>query len=178
MEKKSTHNKPFEPAAALSTRRLLPFAGFSSLQTPRRTACSTRLSTLRLSGALALSDKRIKKPIFKLSRVSGAPLDDSDLLAELCRVAQSMNADICITDIARHKDVDRTDYVIQNWLRNRITIEFLGIWEQLNKPDFKPIEFDGFKKSWAQQYSYRRDQLMLCTRYHEKMLNCNPCRTH
>jgi hypothetical protein len=33
-----------------------------------------------------------------------------------------------------------------NWLRNRNTIEFLGIWEQLNNPDFNPIEFDGIKK--------------------------------
>jgi hypothetical protein len=53
---------------------------------------------------------------------------------------------ICLTDIARHKDPVRTDYIIQNWLRNRNTIEFLGIWEQLNNPNFKPIEFDGFRK--------------------------------
>jgi len=53
---------------------------------------------------------------------------------------------ICITGIARYKDAERTDYIIQNWLRNRNTIEFLGIWEHLNNPDFKPIEFDGFKK--------------------------------
>ena len=53
---------------------------------------------------------------------------------------------ICLTDIARYKDSARTDYIIQNWLRNRNTIEFLGIWEQLNNQDFKPIEFDGFKK--------------------------------
>jgi len=53
---------------------------------------------------------------------------------------------ICITDMARYKDAERTDYIIQNWLRNRNTIEFLGIGEQLNNPDFKPIEFDGFRK--------------------------------
>lgn len=53
---------------------------------------------------------------------------------------------ICITDIARYKQSDRTDDLIRNWLRNRNTIEFLGIWEQLNNPDFKPVEFDGFKK--------------------------------
>ena len=53
---------------------------------------------------------------------------------------------ICLTDIARYKDAARTDYIIQNWLRNRNTIEFLGIWEHLNNPDFKPIEFDGFRK--------------------------------
>ena len=53
---------------------------------------------------------------------------------------------ICITDIARHKHAERTDDLIRNWLRNRNTIEFLGIWEQLNNPDFKPVEFDGFRK--------------------------------
>ncbi len=53
---------------------------------------------------------------------------------------------ICITDIAKYKSSDRTDDLIRNWLRNRNTIEFLGIWEHLNNPDFKPVEFDGFKK--------------------------------
>ena len=53
---------------------------------------------------------------------------------------------ICITDIARYKNPDRTDDLIRNWLRNRNTIEFLGIWEHLNNPDFKPVEFDGFRK--------------------------------
>lgn len=53
---------------------------------------------------------------------------------------------ICLTDIARHKDSERTDYIIQNWLRNRNTIEYLGIWEQLNNPDFNAIEFDGIRK--------------------------------
>ncbi len=53
---------------------------------------------------------------------------------------------ICITDIARFKNPDRTGVIIGNWIRNRNTIEFLGIWEQLNNPDFKVIEFDDFKK--------------------------------
>lgn len=53
---------------------------------------------------------------------------------------------ICITDIARYKDAERTDYLISNWMRNRNTIEFLGIWEQINNPEFNPIEFDGIKK--------------------------------
>ena len=53
---------------------------------------------------------------------------------------------ISLTDIARFKDKERTDYLIQNWMRTRDTIEFLGIWEQINNPNFKPIEFDGFKK--------------------------------
>ena len=52
---------------------------------------------------------------------------------------------ISLTDIARYKDVKRTDYIIQNWLRNRSTIEFLGIWEKLNNSNFNTIEFDGFR---------------------------------
>jgi hypothetical protein len=52
---------------------------------------------------------------------------------------------ICLTDIARYKDAERTDYLISNWLRNRNTVEFLGIWEQLHNPDFNPIEFDGIR---------------------------------
>lgn len=53
---------------------------------------------------------------------------------------------INITDIARYKNTARTDDLIKNWLRNRNTIEFLGIWEKLNNPNFNPVEFDGFKK--------------------------------
>ena len=52
---------------------------------------------------------------------------------------------ICITDIARFKDARRTDHVLQNWLRNRNTIEFLGVWEHINNPEFKPLEFEGFR---------------------------------
>lgn len=53
---------------------------------------------------------------------------------------------ISLTDIARYRHPDRTDDLIRNWLRNRNTIEFLGIWESLNNPGFKPVEFDGFRK--------------------------------
>jgi len=52
---------------------------------------------------------------------------------------------ISLTDIARYQEPERTDHVIQNWMRNRNTIEFLGIWERLNNPDFKPLEFEGFR---------------------------------
>ncbi len=53
---------------------------------------------------------------------------------------------ISLTDIARYKS-DAPDDVVKNWLRNRDTIEFLGLWEELNNPGFKPVEFDGFRKS-------------------------------
>lgn len=53
---------------------------------------------------------------------------------------------ISLTDIARYKDAASTDDIIKNWLRNRNTIELLGFWEQMYNPDFKPVEFDGFRK--------------------------------
>nr|WP_091691938.1 KilA-N domain-containing protein [Algoriphagus locisalis] len=53
---------------------------------------------------------------------------------------------ISLTDIARYKDGSNTDDIIKNWLRNRNTIELLGFWEQMNNPNFKPVEFDGFRK--------------------------------
>lgn len=52
---------------------------------------------------------------------------------------------ISLTDIARYKS-EEPKMVIQNWMRNRNTIEFLGVWEGLHNPDFKGIEFDAFRK--------------------------------
>ncbi len=55
------------------------------------------------------------------------------------------NEFISLTDIAKYKSDDPTA-VIQNWMRNRDTVEFLGLWETLHNPDFKPLEFEGFRK--------------------------------
>jgi len=52
---------------------------------------------------------------------------------------------ISLTDIAKAKNPDDANGVIANWLRNRNTIEYLGIWEYLYNPNFKPLEFEGFK---------------------------------
>ncbi len=51
---------------------------------------------------------------------------------------------ISITDIARFKNASEPKDVVGNWMRNRSTIEFLGLWEKLNNPDFKGVEFDAF----------------------------------
>ncbi|MBR6714965.1 MAG: KilA-N domain-containing protein [Prevotella sp.] len=53
---------------------------------------------------------------------------------------------ICITDIARQKNTTDPNGVIGNWMRNRNTIEFLGLWETLHNPNFNPLEFEGFRK--------------------------------
>ena len=54
------------------------------------------------------------------------------------------NEFVSLTDIARYKSDDPTA-VIQNWMRNRDVIDFLGLWEGLHNPDFKPLEFEGFR---------------------------------
>ena len=55
------------------------------------------------------------------------------------------NEFISLTDIAKYKSNAPND-VIKNWMRSRETLEFLGLWETLHNPDFKPVEFDGFRK--------------------------------
>ena len=51
---------------------------------------------------------------------------------------------ISLTDIARYKS-DDPNAVIGNWIRNRNNIEYLGLWETLYNPEFKPLEFEGFR---------------------------------
>lgn len=52
---------------------------------------------------------------------------------------------ICISDIAKIKNPEQSDGVIGTWLRSKSTIEYLGLWESLNNPNFKPHEFEGFR---------------------------------
>lgn len=53
---------------------------------------------------------------------------------------------ISLTDIARFKNINEPKDVVKNWLRVRDTIEFLGLWETINNPNFKGVEFDSFRK--------------------------------
>ena len=52
---------------------------------------------------------------------------------------------ISLTDIARYRNPEAPADVVKNWMRLRNTIEYLGLWEQLNNPNFKLVEFDQFK---------------------------------
>lgn len=52
---------------------------------------------------------------------------------------------ISLTDIARFKNAIEPKDIVKNWMRNRSTIEFLGIWEKINNPKFKGVEFDAFR---------------------------------
>ncbi len=64
---------------------------------------------------------------------------------EIVIFKQNKDDYISLTDIARYRDPLRSDYILQNWMRNRSTIEFLGLWERINNQTFNPIEFDGIK---------------------------------
>lgn len=54
---------------------------------------------------------------------------------------------ISLTDIAKFKNPDAPKDVVKNWLRRKDTIEFLGVWEQLNNENFKGVEFDSIKQN-------------------------------
>ena len=52
---------------------------------------------------------------------------------------------ISLTDIARYRNSQEPFAIINNWMRGRSTIEFLGLWEKLSNPGFKPLEFERFR---------------------------------
>jgi hypothetical protein len=59
---------------------------------------------------------------------------------------------ISLTDIARYRNSQEPFAIINNWMRSRGTIEFLGLWEKLNNPDFNPLEFERFKNEAGSNY--------------------------
>lgn len=52
---------------------------------------------------------------------------------------------ISLTDIAKYQDPENPRFIIQNWMRSRSTIDYLGLWEELNNPDFNRVDFDTVK---------------------------------
>ena len=62
------------------------------------------------------------------------------------RVSSTDESDyISLTDIAKKRDEENPRFIIQNWMRNRSTVSFLGLWEELNNPNFNRVEFEAFK---------------------------------
>ena len=59
---------------------------------------------------------------------------------------------ISLTDIAKYRNSTEPFSIINNWIRSRSTIEFLGLWEKLNNPNFKPLEFDRFRNEAGSNY--------------------------
>ncbi len=76
-----------------------------------------------------------------------------EVLGTDIKVSQINESDyICITDIAKYKS-EKSDLIIQNWLRNKNTVEFLWLWEKLNNSNFKPLGFEGFRKeAWLNAF--------------------------
>lgn len=64
---------------------------------------------------------------------------------EVLASGESADDYISLTDLAKYKNKDNAFQVINNWMRSRSTIEFLGLWEELYNPNFKPLEFERFK---------------------------------
>ena len=56
------------------------------------------------------------------------------------------NEYISLTDIAKRREGEYPGYVIQNWMRNRSTVSFIGLWELLHNPEFNCLEFEAIKK--------------------------------
>ena len=69
-----------------------------------------------------------------------------DIKGTVVRVVKINGEDfVCLTDMAKLKSED-AQQTISNWMRNRMTLEYLGLWEELYNPDFKPLGFEGFRK--------------------------------
>jgi len=59
---------------------------------------------------------------------------------------------ISLTDIAKYRNAVEPFSIINNWMRNRSTIDFIGLWEKLYNPSFKPLEFERFKMEAGNNY--------------------------
>src|SRR5690554_2201330 len=71
---------------------------------------------------------------------------------EITFINKEIGEYISLTDIAKYRNPVEPFSIINNWMRSRSTIEFLGLWEKLNNSDFKPIEFDRFKSEAGSNY--------------------------
>ena len=57
------------------------------------------------------------------------------------------NEYISLTDIAKYRNDNDPRFVIQNWMRNRNTVEFLAVWEELHNPDFNRVQFEAVRNA-------------------------------
>ncbi|MEI6324436.1 MAG: KilA-N domain-containing protein [Gemmataceae bacterium] len=64
---------------------------------------------------------------------------------EITVISKEQRDYISLTDIAKYRNSDAPADIVKNWLRTKSTIEFLGLWEHLNNPGFKLVEFDQFR---------------------------------
>lgn len=71
---------------------------------------------------------------------------------EIAFINKEIGEYISLTDIAKHRNTTEPFSIINNWMRSRSTIEFLGLWEKLNNSNFKPIEFERFRNEAGSNY--------------------------
>lgn len=71
---------------------------------------------------------------------------------EISIIVREKEEYISLTDIAKYRNKNEPFSIINNWMRSRSTIEFLGLWEKLSNPDFKPIEFERFRNDAGSNY--------------------------
>jgi KilA-N domain len=72
--------------------------------------------------------------------------------ASISILKQDASDYISLTDIARYRNTQEPSSIINNWMRSRSTIEFLGLWEKLSNANFKPLEFDRFRNEAGSNY--------------------------
>jgi hypothetical protein len=72
--------------------------------------------------------------------------------AEINVTEMNQNDYISLTDIAKYRDTEDPFQIIANWMRLYGTVSYLGLWEQLNNPNFKPFEFERFKSEAGREY--------------------------
>ena len=71
---------------------------------------------------------------------------------EITLLSKGANDYISLTDIAKSRNSAEPFSIINNWMRTRSTIDFIGLWEKLCNPDFKPLEFERFKSEAGTNY--------------------------
>jgi hypothetical protein len=90
-----------------------------------------------------ITQKKLYLLVTKYIDMSNTKLNVNEI--EIVLFKHNKEEYISLTDMAKYRDSERTNYIIQNWMRTRNTIEFLGLWENLNNPNFNSIEFDAFR---------------------------------
>ena len=86
-------------------------------------------------------------------QMTGSKKTTIDVQGTVVTILARKNQDyISLTDIARYRNSAEPFSIINNWMRSRSTIEFLGLWETLSNPDFKPLEFERFKNEAGSNY--------------------------
>jgi len=71
---------------------------------------------------------------------------------EVTLFSEGVSDYISLTDIAKSRNSSEPFAIINNWMRSRSTIEFIGLWEKLCNPDFKPLEFERFRNEAGSNY--------------------------